>query len=136
MTCSPEQSVPFSGPQLLIFKWGRIIRVEKGFWKLRYWRSRTPGSSNNLPQQATGIFLASSMMGSQPELAWYPVVHSAGVSGLTLFLDPSYFLLSCTGNICRLPHCWLEEAMWVGTSGELGMWAETSSGSQARAIAV
>jgi hypothetical protein len=26
--------------------------------------------------------------------------------------------------------------MWVGTSGELGMWAETSSGSQARAIAV
>lgn len=88
MTCSPEQSVPFSGPQLLIFKWGRIILVENGFWKLRYWRSRAPGSSNKLPQQATGIFLASPMMGSRPELAWYPVVHSAGgVRSHSLFVS-------------------------------------------------
>lgn len=43
-------------------------------------------------QQATSILLASPMIGSQPELAWYPIVHSAGGARSLSLLYPSSFL--------------------------------------------
>lgn len=86
VTCSLEPSAPSLGHSCSSLS-GENSSCRERFLEVEVWEEMDTWKQ----QQATSILLAIPMMGSQPELAWHPVVHSAGGRQVSLSFVSIFF---------------------------------------------